>query len=731
MSENKDTLIEKAEIELLASLSAYSVKSGLPLQVWDKMQTILFTLSKRPQTLIFEINSLLPGIDELALEAGQYSLAIELGLKPGVSLAKAFLFTAAVQKVEALIQFLKESDRPLEVALIQMIQFRLQGKLQEAAKIFTGILEPALSELSLELRAEALSQYGSVALHSNSFSVALDHYRTAFEIYETLHRRGKQAISCYNIAVCFSHLGSRLETNSYLWRTHEILSSYHLGTLELTVGIFEIENLIPQGVWSQVIERSRSILQNSHMSAVQKVIAHQSLATGLMELGQANEAEAECNHSRSLINRHRFFQFEMPQMALEQNLESMIHRRIVRSKFNNSPSSSPNLRQQILYKESQARKSIVMADPVRAHRLIREIRNLNLKLPHPMPLPSDLEVFESEQISSPMQAARALEAQVLMAFSQRNTALLAGLVKALNEETEEQNVWKKTLIPLGQAMIEVLKRNFVVALGEAMKAVNLTEVYGLERLQTLGLGLAFASDSHAQLAWIERINQIDAAERPFFEELFARALGRNLFDSRFAVSTDTVEMLTKNQESNTEGAADLVIDEKLGEVLWQGQLLPISSKGLAFRVLAKIALSRGDGLNKESLVQNVWGFDYDPSVHDNLIYTNIRRLRDLIPIELHAGAYRISPKIQWKLLTDSKTTFVEQSDLNERQKKILKSLDQNDQPLSRGLVVHLLKVSERTALRDLTSLVTLGHLQRVGSGRSAQYRKHRKYSEAL
>lgn len=168
-------------------------------------------------------------------------------------------------------------------------------------------------------------------------------------------------------------------------------------------------------------------------------------------------------------------------------------------------------------------------------------------------------------------------------------------------------------------------------------------------------------------------------------------------------------------------------------------------------VLRKIILLIKDSpQSKEQLVQEIWGYSYDPLRHDTLIYSSINKIRKLL-----------SPRSDWIVLTEKgyqirqnvkviiKNTLKQQSvsedtpssiklqtqktkvvvpakwakhlkELNFRQIQILDYLKHNPS-LSVLELSHKLKISKPTATRDLSKLHALGILIRVGQGRATRY----------
>lgn len=142
--------------------------------------------------------------------------------------------------------------------------------------------------------------------------------------------------------------------------------------------------------------------------------------------------------------------------------------------------------------------------------------------------------------------------------------------------------------------------------------------------------------------------------------------------------------------------------------------------------------------SKEILIRSVWGHEYDPLIHDNTLYSNIAKLRNLFGryhewIEWNEKGYRLSPGIKIirdeektieksDLVLEKKTEVRLQSSLNLRQLEILRSLEQGH---SVNVRAHSKRfgVTTMTACRDLSTLFKLGLIMRVGRGRGTNYLK--------
>ena len=190
---------------------------------------------------------------------------------------------------------------------------------------------------------------------------------------------------------------------------------------------------------------------------------------------------------------------------------------------------------------------------------------------------------------------------------------------------------------------------------------------------------------------------------------------------------------------------------KFGEVLHSvNALTPITRKLL-------LILSDHKFKTKEELIKEIWGYEYNPLVHDPIIYNHLSRLRkmfgayrsilsisergyqlsdnfivknDINLIQLHKNeSFENTPifsnesvPILLKPHQNNKSNLLNlnSDDLNHRQIQILKWLQVNDF-IDIQRHQKLFKVSPITATRDLSTLQKIGFLKRVGKARATKY----------
>lgn len=151
--------------------------------------------------------------------------------------------------------------------------------------------------------------------------------------------------------------------------------------------------------------------------------------------------------------------------------------------------------------------------------------------------------------------------------------------------------------------------------------------------------------------------------------------------------------------------------------------------------------------SKQYLVETVWGYSYNPEIHDRLIHATIGKLRKLIEpqgqwIEWSNDGYRILIDVRQvysvsesgakniprenfvahsQIQFDGRGDKLLKSALNFRQIRLLENLTRSDF-IGVKKYSSRYKISTMTACRDLTALHQAGYLVRVGQGRATVYR---------
>ena len=175
-----------------------------------------------------------------------------------------------------------------------------------------------------------------------------------------------------------------------------------------------------------------------------------------------------------------------------------------------------------------------------------------------------------------------------------------------------------------------------------------------------------------------------------------------------------------------------------GEGISHGKLTGVSVKILE-------ALRNGP-VSKNDLVEMVWGYEYHPLRHDNLVYTAMSTLRKAFGtqqdwIQTLENGYRIRADLEFLNIgkavknEDSAPTAnlasrpeIVDVELNFRQIQALEYLQEN-RFLNTRQYKDLFQTTEITASRDLAALNKKGFVLRLGHGRATQYTLSQKDSK--
>jgi hypothetical protein len=135
---------------------------------------------------------------------------------------------------------------------------------------------------------------------------------------------------------------------------------------------------------------------------------------------------------------------------------------------------------------------------------------------------------------------------------------------------------------------------------------------------------------------------------------------------------------------------------------------------------------------KQTLIEKVWGYQYEALRHDSLIYTSMVRLRKILGSRAHwiqtddeayflsRGVHLVNRRLRSELEPVRRSPQVEalSKDLNFRQ---LESLAGIKKFTSVEEYSKLWGVTKMTSLRDLRGLCDLGYIEKVGRGRATKY----------
>ena len=142
-------------------------------------------------------------------------------------------------------------------------------------------------------------------------------------------------------------------------------------------------------------------------------------------------------------------------------------------------------------------------------------------------------------------------------------------------------------------------------------------------------------------------------------------------------------------------------------------------------------------VTKQDLIERTWGYRYNASKHDSLVYRSVSRFRALLGpyadwLEVTESGYRLTSgvAVAFHRAAPPPTAVVtvavpvkdatRSAPMNLRQRRILNVLAERNVIDARSCL-ELFGVSEMTARRDLSELLHLGLVARVGKGRATHY----------
>lgn len=147
-----------------------------------------------------------------------------------------------------------------------------------------------------------------------------------------------------------------------------------------------------------------------------------------------------------------------------------------------------------------------------------------------------------------------------------------------------------------------------------------------------------------------------------------------------------------------------------------------------------LCLAGPDYKSKELLIEKVWNYTYNSSIHDSLLHATIGKLRNLLGdcagwVEWSNNGYRLANNISVFGVGSSAETVKSSEtpdpmsvnlDLNYRQIEVLQAL-RPGKFINVKEYTQIYKVSSMTACRDLSYLHRTGRLLRIGRGRATGY----------
>jgi len=153
------------------------------------------------------------------------------------------------------------------------------------------------------------------------------------------------------------------------------------------------------------------------------------------------------------------------------------------------------------------------------------------------------------------------------------------------------------------------------------------------------------------------------------------------------------------------------------------------------RSLRSLLLELSQGVRrKETLIENIWKYKYHSLRHDPLIYSAVAKLRKTLGarshwIEASELGYQLRPGVRvllppaYQVSAELPEPVAAEMPLNVRQQKILRFLAQHEF-IDATTCRELFETSEVTASRDLSELMRLRLIARIGKGRATKYSRN-------
>ena len=311
---------------------------------------------------------------------------------------------------------------------------------------------------------------------------------------------------------------------------------------------------------------------------------------------------------------------------------------------------------------------------------------------------------------------------------------LAHLQKITEEMAARKNSasypWYSAVENLAQAYWAYFSGQTVGEFAE--KAYQKLDFLGLDRLVTYASALLAAtenvnySSSESKEPWPMRWARLPEQEKIILERHLSPLLGSRIFRSTWVLegrglisSSPAVPKMTSSRENT------LVIDGDRQKVIYQGSELNIKPDSILYQLVQELFRSGANGLSKEKLVEKLWGYEYNPIAHDAMIYTNIGRLREYIPVSLVNGNYKFPMDLK-VVMTAQSSIDLHAENMSHRQRKIFSYFKEHqNEMIQRSDIVRIFEVSPRTALRDLDCLCQKKLIFRTGEKRGVSYQLRR------
>lgn len=160
------------------------------------------------------------------------------------------------------------------------------------------------------------------------------------------------------------------------------------------------------------------------------------------------------------------------------------------------------------------------------------------------------------------------------------------------------------------------------------------------------------------------------------------------------------------------------------------------AEGISSQIRRIVEILSAGNSSKESLVEHIWGYKYNPLRHDHLVYGLMSRLRALLGsraswIEMTEQGYRLKEgvivRVHGEAPVSRKNVSMQPAsenrvgnELSYRQLKLLEFLRTHDS-IDASSFAKFFKISRVSATRDLTLLWKKGFVKRIGRARATRY----------
>lgn len=216
-------------------------------------------------------------------------------------------------------------------------------------------------------------------------------------------------------------------------------------------------------------------------------------------------------------------------------------------------------------------------------------------------------------------------------------------------------------------------------------------------------------------------HDISTFEVQFFDQLFdlVRLEKTNVL---MLTSTQGSELIPEDRVSRYPvHSYDVVVDEINGKVRVGHRQIAFKRQNLLINLLCFLLKNSGRYISKEELCIQVWHENYNPIVHDQRIYTAIRRLRNMVKVKnlilSKAGSYSISKSIRFLIFSKN-----ENHSFSDRQSWILRFIETNGSS-SRMDIEKALRISSSSCKSDLKFLIESSKIEAFGRGKNTRYRR--------